>query len=140
MRSRAPTAGPLIAPLLVVLWVVQSLLALAHVQGHSHRYCAVHGALEEAPSPGSSARSSVRFQEERAVERQTAAPEGALRHEACDVLSTSERPQWAGSPAPATSLVPARLEVNPPVTESPRALSSLSMLDLAPKVSPPARA
>ncbi|WNG18894.1 hypothetical protein [Cystobacter fuscus] len=139
MRSRAHTAGPLIAPLLVVLWVLQSVLALTHVQGHSHRYCAVHGAFEEAPSSGSSAR-SVRFQEERAVERQASVPEGALRHEACDFLSSNERPQWAGSPTPEASLVATCLEVNPLVTESPRALSSLSVLDLAPKVSPPARA
>ncbi|ATB41085.1 hypothetical protein CYFUS_006547 [Cystobacter fuscus] len=139
MRSRAHTAGPLIAPLLVVLWVLQSVLALAHFQGHSHRYCAVHGALEEAPSSGGSVR-WVRFQEERAVERQSAASEGALRHETCDVLSSSERPQWAGNPAPAATLVATCIEVNPPVSESPRALSSLSVLDLAPKVSPPARA
>jgi hypothetical protein len=124
---------------MVVLWVLQSLLALAHFQGHSHRYCAVHGAFEEAPSNKGSAR-SVRFQEERAVERQSATSEGALRHEVCDVFSSSERPQWTGSPAPAASLVATCLEVNPPVTESPRALSSLSVLDLAPKVSPPARA
>ena len=139
MRSRAHTAGPLIAPLLVALWVFQSVLALAHLQGHSHRYCSVHGAIEEAPSSGGATR-SVRFQEEQAVERQASVPEGALRHEACDVLSSSERPQWAGSPAPATSLVATCLEVLPPITGSPRALSSLSVLDLAPKVSPPARA
>ncbi|OJH38214.1 hypothetical protein [Cystobacter ferrugineus] len=139
MRSRVHTAGPLIAPLLVVLWVIQSVLALAHFQEHSHRYCAVHGSFEEASSSGGAAR-WVRFQEERAVERQPAASEGALRHEACDFLASSERPQWTGSPPPATSLVATCLEVNPPVTESPRALSSLSVLDLAPKVSPPARA
>ena len=139
MRSRAHTAGPLIAPLLVALWVIQSLLALAHVQGHTHRYCAVHGAFEEAPSDRGAAR-SVRFQEELALERQSVTPEGALRHEACDFLSSSERPPWSGSPPQSTPLLTARLEVSPPVTESPRALSSLSVLDLAPKVSPPARA
>jgi hypothetical protein len=139
MRSRAPIAGPLIAPFLVALWVLQSLLALAHFQDHTHRYCAVHGAFEEAPAYRG-APLAPHFQEELAFERQPAPQEAALRHEACDVLASAEREQWTGGPIPALPFLEVAPERSPPVRESPRALSSLTILDRAPKVSPPARA
>lgn len=139
MRSRALTPGRLIAPLLVALWVIQSLLAVAHVQEHTHRYCSAHGTFEEAPAARDDSR-VVRFQEEQALERQADTAEGALRHEACAVLGASEGPRWAGAAHQPVPLLQARREDPPPVAASPQALSSLSILDVAPKVSPPALA
>ncbi|MET0401840.1 MAG: hypothetical protein ABW123_05525 [Cystobacter sp.] len=140
MRSRAHIAGALIAPVLVALWVLQSLLAVAHFQDHTHRYCAVHGAFEEAPASRDSD-GAPRFQEERAFERQTAPQEAALRHEACEVLASTERGLWTvGAPRPAAPFGDTAPTCPRPGGESPRALSSLSILCVAPKVSPPARA
>ena len=139
MRSRAPLPGRLIAPLLVVIWLFQSLLALAHVQEHTHRYCPAHGAFEEAPA-ARDASHVVHFQQAPGVEWRSDTAEGALRHEACEVLGANEGTRWTGATSQPAPPLPALPEQVPPVTESPQALSSLSVLDVAPKVSPPARA
>ena len=89
MRSRAHIAGPLLAPLLVVLWLAQSLVMLGHGQEHGHRYCPAHSAFEEAPA-ASGLTSGEPLAEGPAVEKpaELAADAG---HQVCPCLSFNER-------------------------------------------------
>jgi hypothetical protein len=135
MRFRAHIAGHLLATLLVAIWMAQPLLAIVHAQEHVHRYCPTHRAFEEASANGGSAR-AAQVRDSRAVEKVPAAPGGTLRHEECAFVSASPRQE---PPAPEVqTAVQACLEVSRPATAPPRALSSLSVLDIAPKASPPA--
>ncbi|HEY0094636.1 MAG TPA: hypothetical protein VGB96_09940 [Archangium sp.] len=137
MRIRAHIAGHLIATLLVVLWVAQPLIAIAHAQEHAHRYCPTHRAFEEASGNGSTA-SAAQLLDARAFEKQTpAAPGGTLKHEECAFVSVSTRDEVTSPEV--QPVIQACLEVSRPATAPPRPQSSLSVLDTAPKASPPAR-
>jgi hypothetical protein len=137
MRHPASIAvGRLAATLLVVLWVAQPLLAIAHTREHVHRYCPTHRVFEEASSSGALAR-ATKVRDVGVLETLPPAPLGALRHEECTVITASGREQLVG---PGTwSIVQDCLEVSRPATAPPRPLHPLSALDTAPKASPPAR-
>jgi hypothetical protein len=136
MRDRALIAGRLTATLLVVFWVAQPVFAIAHAQEHAHRYCPAHRAFEEAStSEGTSL--AERTREARTFEQQPPAASGTLRHETCAFVPASTREE---RPSPEVQpLLQTCLTVSPPATAPPRAFSSLSVLDTAPKASPPAR-
>lgn len=137
MRIRASIAGRLIATLLVVLWVAQPLIAIAHAQEHAHRYCPTHRAFEESSGSGGMARAAWML-DARALEKQApATPGGTLKHEECAFVSVSTREELT-SPG-LQPVIQACLEVGRPATAPPRPRSSLSVLDTAPKASPPAR-
>ena len=137
MRSRAHIAAPLIAPLLVVLWVVQCLLALQHAGEHAHRYCAAHSAFEEAPVSLEQAHAPG---EGVAVEKRTAPVAETSGHELCAFLLFGEREAVVVGTAPTWLPVSAAPLHVPAVPALASAWSPLSVLDTAPKASPPARA
>ncbi len=137
MRHRAHiAAGRLAATLLVVLWIAQPLLGIAHAREHVHRYCPTHQAFEEASAGGSTAR-VAQARDAGVVEKVSPAPMGPLRHEECAVISASARDGLVGREE-VRPVVQACLEVSRPATAPPRSLHSLSALDTAPKASPPA--
>ncbi|PTL78216.1 hypothetical protein [Vitiosangium sp. GDMCC 1.1324] len=137
MRFRAHIAGQLLATWLVVLWVAQPVLGIAHAQEHVHRYCPTHRAFEEASANGATAL-AMRLRDAKAIEKLPATTTGTLRHEECAFVSVSTRDDGAPR-SEVPSVVQACLEVSRPATAPPRPLSSLSVLDTAPKASPPAR-
>jgi hypothetical protein len=137
MRFRAHIAAHLIATLLVALWVAQPLLAIAHAQEHVHRYCPTHRAFEESSASRGTAL-SAQLRDAKAFEKlPPAIPGGTLKHEECAFIAASTRdepPQAEGQP-----ILQARLAVSHPATVPLRPQPSLSVLDIAPKASPPAR-
>ena len=139
MRNRAHIAGRLATVLLLALWATQPMLAALHAQEHAHRYCPTHRAFEEVPgSPGSPPAALLAGLP--AFERQAPAlPGGALLHEECAFYAASTREELPSQEA-AEPVVLACLEVSRPATAPPRAHSTLSALDTAPKASPPVRA
>ena len=138
MRIRAHIAGQLITTLLVVLWIAQPLIAIEHAREHVHRYCPTHRAFEESPASRGTAL-SAQLRDARAFEKlPPAASGGALKHEECAFVSVSTREELA-SAEQSPCIVQACLEVSRPATAPPRPQSSLSVLDTAPKASPPAR-
>jgi hypothetical protein len=138
MRIRAHIAGHLIATLLVVLWVAQPLIAIAHAQEHAHRYCPTHRAFEEASGNGSTV-GAARLLDAMAFEKQPpAVPGGTLLHEECAFVPVSTRDELT-SPEQVQAVLQTCLEVSRPATAPPQPQSSLSVLDTAPKASPPAR-
>jgi hypothetical protein len=136
MRNRAHIAGRLAATLLVVFWIAQPIFAIAHAQEHAHRYCPAHRAFEEASASGDTSLSE-QAREARTFEQQPPASSGTPRHEECAFVSASTREELPGPEA--WSVVQACLMVSRPATAPPRPSSSLSVLDNAPKASPPAR-
>jgi hypothetical protein len=139
MRHRFHIAGRLTATLLVALWASQPVLVIAHAQEHAHRYCPEHQAFEEAAgSPGTGLGAQAR--ELGTLERQQpASPSASLPlHEECAVFAPTTRDQMEGpEPLP---IILACLAVSRPSTAPPQPPSSpLSVLDTAPKASPPAR-
>jgi hypothetical protein len=137
MRTRAHIAGHLIALLLAAIWVAQPLLAIAHAREHVHRYCPAHRAFEEASASGGTAL-SAQLRDAGAIEKLPPSTGSTLLHEECAFVSVSTREELAGPEL--QSVVQARLEqVSRPATAPPRPHSSLSILDTAPKASPPAR-
>ncbi|WP_257458537.1 hypothetical protein [Archangium lipolyticum] len=134
---RAHIVAHLIALLAVGIWVAQPLLAIAHAREHVHRYCPTHRAFEEASVKRGTARSS-QVQEARAIEKQPPTTVGTLLHEECAFASVSARQELPGPPE-VQPVVQACLEVSRPATAPPRPLCALSVLDTAPKASPPAR-
>jgi hypothetical protein len=135
MRYRDPIAGRLAATLLVVFWVAQPVLAIAHAREHAHRYCPAHRAFEETSlSGGTSLAEQAR--EVRSFEQQPPASPGTLRHQECAFVPASTREELQGPEV--QPVLQACLVVSPPATAPPRPLSSLSVLDTAPKASPPA--
>jgi hypothetical protein len=133
---RAHIAVHLVALLVVTVWVAQPLLAIAHAQEHVHRYCPTHRAFEEASVNKGTGRSTWVWDAE-TVEKQPPAAVGTLRHEECvfaAVGTTEELPGPEVQP-----VAQACLEVSRPATAPPWPRSSLSVLDTAPKASPPAR-
>ncbi|AKJ05097.1 hypothetical protein ATI61_102166 [Archangium gephyra] len=137
MRIRAHIAGHLIATLLVVLWVAQPLIAIAHAREHVHRYCPTHRAFEESSASKGSAL-SAQLRDAKAFEKvPPTSPGGTLKHESCAFVSVSTRDEVTSPEV--QPVIQACLEVSRPATAPPRPQSSLSILDTAPKGSPPAR-
>ena len=136
MRLRAHIVGHPIATLLVALWVAQPILGVLHAREHVHRYCPTHRAFEESSTKGGSALSALR--DAQAIEKLPPSPGGPLRHEECVFASVSTRQELPGPEVQAV-VQQACLEVSRPATAPPRPLGSLSVLDTAPKASPPAR-
>ncbi|HET9451179.1 MAG TPA: hypothetical protein VFO83_09870 [Aggregicoccus sp.] len=142
MRKLLPGLGRATATLLVVLWAVQPVALWAHAGEHTHRYCAAHRTFEEGQPRGGddsigtppAARAGLREAPAPASEAS-----GPRSHEACglpscgprepallgDLGSLRERATVTRPPSPLPAVAPA-----PP----------LSVLDTAPKASPPARA
>jgi hypothetical protein len=137
MRLRAHIAGHLIATLLVALWVAQPILGVLHAREHVHRYCPTHRAFEESSTKGGTAL-SAQLLDAKTFEKLPPSPGGPLRHEECAFASVSTRQELPGPDGQAV-VQQACLEVSRPATAPPRSLCSLSVLDTAPKASPPAR-
>jgi hypothetical protein len=136
MRPRAHIPQQLFALLLVAFSLLQPLLGIAHAQAHAHRYCLAHQAFEEDSSSGGTSRSGLK-QSVQAFEKLASSLPGTASHEECTFTATNRR---AECPAPEVqALVQRCLEVSAPATAPPRPLSSLSLLAIAPKASPPAR-
>lgn len=136
MRYRDHIAGRLAATLLVVFWLAQPVFAVAHAQEHAHRYCPAHRAFEEASVRGGTS-VAEQARESRTFEQQPPVAPGSLRHEACAFVSASTREELPPGPE-LQPTVQVCLAVSPPATAPPRPRSSLSILDTAPKASPPA--
>ncbi|WP_239469848.1 hypothetical protein [Archangium violaceum] len=134
---RSHIAGHLLALLVVAVWIVQPLIAIAHAREHVHRYCPTHRAFEEASANGGTARATW-IRNAKALEKQPPAAFGPLLHEECAFVSVSAREELPGPPE-VQPVVQACLEVSLPATAPPRPLCALSVLDTAPKASPPAR-
>ena len=142
MRKLLPGLGRATATLLVVLWAVQPVALWVHAGEHTHRYCAAHRTFEEGqPRSGGEALSAAA--ELAAGLREAPAPAaeaaGARAHEACGLPTCGPRDsallaEVAALQARATVTRPPGLV--PPVAPAP----PLSVLDTAPKASPPQRA
>lgn len=137
MRLRAHIAAQLIATLLVAFWVAQPMLGALHAREHVHRYCPTHRAFEESSTKGGTAL-SAQLLDAKTLEKLPPSPGGPLRHEECVFASVSTRQELPG-PEVQPVVQQACLEVSRPATAPPRPLGSLSVLDTAPKASPPAR-
>jgi hypothetical protein len=136
MRYRDHIAGRLAATLLVVFWVAQPVLAIAHAREHAHRYCPAHRAFEESSSSGDTSLAE-QAREDHSFEQQPPASSGTRRHQECAFVPASTREELPGPEF--QPVIQACLVVSRPATAPPRPSSSLSVLDTAPKASPPAR-
>jgi len=140
MRKLYSSLGRATATLLVVLWAVQPLALWAHAGEHTHRYCAAHRTFEEG-QPGASeglasapARAGLREAPPPATEASS-----SPAHEACGLPTCGPRePALLGD----VGALHARATVTRPAPVAPPAAPAppLSVLDTAPKASPPARA
>lgn len=140
MLQHAHTFARCTATLLIALWALQPLGALLHGrEAHAHRFCPQHQAFEETASGTGSGLS--RLAAERGPQL-TALPEAGtdaarLTHEDCPLLMSSSRDEMAAARAEPVALE--HLAVSAPATAPPRVTPPLSVLDTAPKASPPAR-
>jgi len=140
MLKRATILGRCTAMLLIALWAAQPLGTFLHAGEHAHRFCPEHRTFEE------SARGSGQLMTQGSDDVPTLASRAAPAsdtarptHEACPLLSTGTREEALS--ADVFLLTERSLDAGPPATAPPlRAFSSLSILDTAPKSSPPARA
>jgi hypothetical protein len=133
---RAHIAVHLVALLVVTMWVAQPLLAIAHAREHVHRYCPTHRAFEEASVNKGTARATW-VQDAESLEKQLPATAGTPRHEQCAFIAVGTTEELPGPEV--QPVVQACLEVSRPATAPPWPRCSLSVLDTAPKASPPAR-
>jgi hypothetical protein len=140
MMKRATTLGRCTAMLLIALWAAQPLGALVHSGAHEHRFCPEHQTFEEA-ARGSGQLQSRYSEDTPTVSARPPAVADTTRstHEACPLLSADTR-EAALAPE-AVTVTELWLDGSHPATAPPlRARTSLSILDTAPKSSPPARA
>ncbi|AGC44725.1 hypothetical protein MYSTI_03413 [Myxococcus stipitatus DSM 14675] len=141
MTQRAHTFARGTATLLVVLWALQPLGTLLHVRdAHAHRFCPEHQTFEET-AKGTGAIQARLAPEKQAQLYATVAggtDPARLNHETCPLLTSGTRDELLFS-APSTWTL-ARLAVSSPTTAPPHVSPPLSVLDIAPKSSPPAHA
>lgn len=140
MLKHAPTLGRCTAMLLVALWAAQPLGTFVHAGAHAHRFCPEHRTFEEA-SRGTGQLLTRESEDGATVSSRAAdvADTSRSTHEACPLVSGSTR-EDVHSTERVTVLAPG-LDRSHPATAPPlRAHTSLSVLDTAPKSSPPARA
>ncbi|MCY0996081.1 hypothetical protein OWM54_02925 [Myxococcus sp. MISCRS1] len=141
MTQRAHTFARGTATLLVVLWALQPLGTLLHARdAHAHRFCPEHQTFEET-AKGTGA-IQARLAPEKLAQLTAVPPSGTdsnrPTHETCPILTSSSRDEgWFVAPS---SWVLARLVVSRPATAPPHVTPPLSVLDTAPKSSPPAHA
>ncbi len=141
MNQRAPTFARCTATLLAVLWLCQPLGALMHARDeHAHRFCPQHQTFEEtALGTGARlARIAIEQGPQLSALPEAMADSAALTHEECPLVTTGSRPELLTPYHP--SLVLTLLAVSRPATAPPRVHPPLSILDTAPKASPPAHA
>lgn len=140
MLKRATTLGRCTAMLLVALWAAQPLGAFVHAGAHAHRFCPEHRTFEEAArgtgqlmTRGSEGTSALTA---RAAD---VADTSRSTHEACPLLTSGTREGVLA--AERVTFIEPCLDASHPATAPPlRAYTSLSVLDTAPKASPPVRA
>ena len=136
MRSRAHLPVQLLALLLVALWGARPVLELAHTRVHAHRFCAAHRAFEDIPAGEDLGRLTWPGTDQ-AFERASPLLAATAHPTECGFASTQGR--RAELPGPVLQpLVAPVLDVSRPAPAPPRPRSSLSILDTAPKASPPA--
>ncbi len=141
MNQRAHTFARCTATLLVALWMCQPLGALMHARDeHAHRFCPQHQTFEETALGTGTRLSRVTVDQgpQLSAVPESAADSAALTHEECPLAASSSRPELLSPYHP--SLVLTLLAVSRPATAPPRVTPPLSILDTAPKASPPARA
>ena len=125
------------ATALVVLWCAQPALLVLHARAHTHQFCAVHNAFEEA---GPTARASDSRDATTALEADDAAAQDAAalpgEHQTCPTAAAT----WPQMVRPADVVLAVAVPLQG-VTQSlwahAPASSPLRVLDVAPKASPP---
>lgn len=140
MLKRATTLGRCTAMLLVALWAAQPLGTFVHAGAHAHRFCPEHRTFEEA-TRGTGQLLSRGADDATTLSSRAADVADTARstHEACPLVSSSTR-EDALTAERVTVFEPGLDESHPATAPPLRAHSSLSVLDTAPKSSPPARA
>lgn len=121
----------------MALWLAIPLLGLLHISAHTHRFCAVHQAIEEAsaePTSGASGALGVVSERTDALEWLRREGSGAA-HERCALA-------WAGPPQLWLSARAAPVQVGDPCgpcgpREGQEHALPVPLLSLAPKASPP---
>ncbi|MCP3101340.1 hypothetical protein LZ198_20920 [Myxococcus sp. K15C18031901] len=141
MTSRAHSLVRSTATLLVVLWALQPVGDLLHLRdAHAHRFCPEHQTFEETARGTSSIQ--ARLVPKRTVQVSALPASGTdpvkSTHEKCPLLTSSTREPLAFG-APVSWAVEWLVESRP-ATAPPRVRPPLSVLDTAPKASPPAHA
>jgi hypothetical protein len=137
-RGRKATSAALrwLAACVALLLVASSLGQIAHFLVVSHAICEEHGELVELGADAAHAPADHAPGEGEQTKGSSGAPEGADRHDHCEVLANAER-QLALPAAALVAVVPAAsstsLELVPASSECP----SRPLLALAPKTSPP---
>ena len=114
--------GPLIATVLVALWVVSPFAWAAHSGQHAHRFCPEHASFEEADR----------------APRDDAGPSGSA-HEECPVVAFEARAPWAESTCSLVGVLETRTVLLVPELHA-HPFEPLTALVRAPKASPPAGA
>ena len=141
MLKRATTLGRCTAMLLVALWAAQPLGTFVHAGAqHAHRFCPEHRTFVEA-TRGTGLLLSRGSEGDTTLSSRPADVADTARstHEACPLVSSSTREDVLT--AERVTVFEPGLDESHPATAPPlRAHSSLSVLDTAPKSSPPARA
>jgi hypothetical protein len=140
MLKRATTLGRCTAMLLIALWAAQPLGTVMHSGAHAHRFCPEHRTFEEA-SRGTGQLLTRGSEDTSTLSSRAAdvADTGRSTHEACPLLTSGTRED--GLTDEGVLIVEPALDESHPATAPPlRAHTSLSVLDTAPKSSPPARA
>jgi hypothetical protein len=124
------------AATLLVVWMGMSFSLLAHADGHAHRFCAEHGTIEEGSGAPVHAQGGGQGEGEGPALRALGSAAADPAHAECplatlptrDALTQRVAPVFALSSAPAAAPPGRAVPGHPP----------LSVLALAPKVSPPA--
>jgi len=141
MNPRAHSLVRCTATLLVVLWSLQPVGDLLHLRdAHAHRFCPEHQTFEETAKGTSSIQE--RLSPRRTVQVSALPASGTdpvkSTHEKCPLLTSSAREPLAFG-APVSWALEWRVESHA-ATAPPLVRPPLSVLDTAPKASPPARA
>jgi len=112
---------------LALLWMAVPLLEGLHAAGNRHRFCAEHQALEELPAPGTD-------RSEPPATGVSAAPsQAAAEHITCPFAAAT-----AGSIGTETvATVTVAPSIGAPPMPPPAPPRAATILDLAPKTSPP---
>lgn len=134
MRTLATHLARLLATLLVAAWAAQPLALVVHGEAHGHSYCAEHRAFEEGDARGPTLTAEDAAAQPHVT--QGDADGTPRRHQACAVLLARTQAALATSsraPLPMLAVLE-RAQAGVPVAAFP----PLSVLDTAPKSSPPA--
>ena len=124
--------------LLVALWTGRPMLELVHARGHAHRFCTTHRTFEDLPA--GHARSALTWpRSAEAVEAPSPLTTPAAHPRECGFVSTHRGVELPAPPGFQTLAEPRSTPARA-ATAPARPWTPLSVLDTAPKASPPAHA